>query len=166
MSDISPGHSGGPSQRTMEIGVCVATAVFGAIVIIGSLKVGIGWGSEGPKSGFFPFCVGLMIILSSVMNLLQAWPSDRRSRFADWGQLRQVMSVLVPTAIYVVAIPYIGIYVASVALIGSFMRWLGHYRWPLTAAIAIGVPIAVYLMFEKFFLVPLPKGPLEEFLNL
>ena len=46
------------------------------------------------------------------------------------------------------------------------MRWLGHYRWPLTAAIAIGVPIAVYLMFEKFFLVPLPKGPLEEFFNL
>ena len=166
MSDLSSGHGAGPGQRTVEIGVCLATALFGAIVIIGSLKAGVGWGAEGPKSGFFPFCVGLMIVASSALNLLQAWPADRRPRFAEWVQLRQVLSVLVPTAVYVVAIPFTGIYVASAVLIGVFMRWLGQYRWPLTAAIAIGVPIAVYLMFEKFFLVPLPKGPLEELLYL
>jgi putative tricarboxylic transport membrane protein len=80
--------------------------------------------------------------------------------------LRQVLQVLVPTAIYVVAIPYVGIYVVSAALIAVFMVWLGKYRWSLTAAISIGVTIAIYLMFEKFFLVPLPKGPLEELLYL
>ena len=36
--------------------------VFGAIVIVGSLQVGINWGAEGPRAGFFPFYLGLLII--------------------------------------------------------------------------------------------------------
>ena len=37
--------------------------------------------------------------------------------------------MLVPTAIYVALVPWIGIYAASVLLIAVFMRWLGHYGW-------------------------------------
>lgn len=162
MSDVSQG----PGQRAVEIGVGVVTALFGAIVVVGGLQVGIGWGAEGPRPGFFPFYIGLLIIASSAVNLLQVRLTDRRRRVAEWSQLRQVLHVLVPTAIYVVAIPYVGIYLVSAALIAVFMVWLGKYRWSLTAAISIGVTIAIYLMFEKFFLVPLPKGPLEELLYL
>jgi hypothetical protein len=164
MSDVSQGR--GPGQRAVEIGVCVFTALFGAIVVVGGLQAGIGWGAEGPRPGFFPFYIGLLIIASSAVNLLQIRLTDRWRRFAEWRQLRQVLQVLVPTAIYVVAIPYVGIYLVSAALIAVFMVWLGKYRWSLTAAISIGVTIAIYLMFEKFFLVPLPKGPLEELLYL
>jgi len=164
MSDVSQGR--GPGQRAVEIGVCVFTALFGAIVVVGGLQAGIGWGAEGPRPGFFPFYIGLLIIASSAVNLLQIQLTDRWRRFAEWRQLRQVLQVLVPTAIYVVAIPYVGIYLVSAALIAVFMVWLGKYRWSLTAAISIGVTIAIYLMFEKFFLVPLPKGPLEELLYL
>jgi len=160
------GRGGGPRQRAVEIGVSLFTALFGAIVVVGSLQVGVGWGVEGPRSGFFPFYIGLLIIVSSAVNLLQIRLTDRRPRFAEWGQLRQVLDVLVPTAIYVVAIPYLGIYVVSAALIAWFMSWLGKYRWSLTAAISIGTPIVIYLTFEKWFLVPLPKGPLEEILHL
>jgi len=162
MSDVSQG----PGRRAVEIGVGVFTALFGALVVVGGLQVGIGWGAEGPRPGFFPFYIGLLIIASSVVNLLQIRLTDRRRRIAEWSQLRQVLRVLVPTAIYVVAIPYVGIYLVSAVLIAVFMVWLGKYRWSLTAAISIGVTIAIYLMFEKFFLVPLPKGPLEELLYL
>ena len=38
---------------------------------------------------------------------------------------------------------------------------------PLTvAAVAIGMPVITYLIFERWFLVPLPKGPVEEWLGL
>jgi putative tricarboxylic transport membrane protein len=63
-------------------------------------------------------------------------------------------------------IPYSGIYLASAILIAVFMTWFGRYRWALTAAVSIGVPVAVYLLFENWFLVPLPKGPIEDWLNL
>ena len=76
------------------------------------------------------------------------------------------MSVVIPTAVYVLVLPYTGIYVASVVLIVGFMIWLGKYKLPISLAVGIGVPIALFLMFEKWFLVPLPKGPLEAMLGL
>jgi hypothetical protein len=161
-----PSNRAGPSQVSVEIGVAIATALLGAIVIIGSLRVGIGWGSDGPKSGFFPFYVGLAIVGASAINLVQSLGIDRRRMFAEWSQLRQVIKVVVPTAIYVVAIPWIGLYVASALLIGGFMIWLGGYRPQSAVPLAVGLMILTYLTFEQWFLVPLPKGPLEDLLGL
>ena len=51
MRPAGPPHGG--DRRRARSSRCSAL-----IVIIGSLKVGIGWGAEGPKAGFFPFYVG------------------------------------------------------------------------------------------------------------
>jgi len=166
MSDEVRGdaHSG-PSQRGVESGVAIAIAVFALIVIYGSIQAGIGWGDEGPKAGFFPFYVGLTILIASVVNLIHARTVPRSDLFAEWGQLRQVLWVVIPTAIYVGVIPWIGIYVSSTLLVAFFMRRLGNYGWALIAAIALGVPLVVFLVFERWFLVPLPKGPIEALLG-
>ena len=156
----------GPSHRAVEIGVAAAIVIFGLVAAIGSLQVGIDWGAEGPKAGFFPFYVGLMIIGSGLVNLYQAVMGHFGGGvFANWSQLRQVMSVVVPTTIYVALIPWIGIYIASAGLIGLFMRWFGRYGWTLVLAISIGVPLVTFVVFERWFLVPLPKGPIEEYLG-
>jgi putative tricarboxylic transport membrane protein len=162
----SHGGGTGPSHRGVEIGVAIAMIAFGAAVIAGSLQVGIGWGAEGPKSGFFPFYLGVAIILASVMNLLAEFKDDPRKVFADWSQLVSVLSVVIPTAIYVVAVPWVGIYAASLVLIAIFMVWLGRYSIAISAAVSIGTVVAIYFMFEKWFLVPLPKGLIEDFLGL
>lgn len=166
MSNVSDA-GGGPFQRRVEIGVAIATALFGVVVMIGSMQVGINWGVEGPKAGFFPFYVGLVIIIASGINLIRAF-SEIGSDFvfASWTQLRAVLSVLAPTAVYVAAMPYLGIYFTSMLLIGGFMKWLGRYSWLATLAIAIGMPVVTYFTFEKWFLVPLPKGPIEDWLGL
>jgi hypothetical protein len=159
---IESSHGAGPAHRSVEIGVAAVIALFAVVVIIGSIQAGIGWGDEGPKAGFFPFYVGLVILISSAVNLFGILQQrDDGGLFAEWGQLRQVLALLVPTVIYVALIPWIGIYIASILLIAVFMRWLGQYGWGMVAAIAIGVPLATFLIFEKWFLVPLPKGPVE-----
>ena len=38
-------------------------------------------------------------------------------------------------------------------------------RWHIAVAVAVAVPVLTFLMFEIWFLVPLPKGPLESFLG-
>jgi len=159
-------RSGGPGQRSVEIGVALFTAAFALVVIAGSIQAGVGWGAEGPRAGFFPFYVGLVILAASIINLgavISRRDDDRL--FAEWGQLRQVMAMLVPTTIYVALVPWIGIYVSSMLLIAVFMRWLGRYRWGIIAAVAVGVPVVTFIIFEKWFLVPLPKGPIEEYLG-
>src|SRR5215211_8243174 len=119
----------GPTQRAVETGVTLLITLFGVIVIAGSVKAGINWGAEGPRAGFFPFYIGIFIVASSAINLWNGLREDSDALFAEWGQLRQVMSVVVPTAIYVGVMPFTGLYVASIIFIGWFMRWLGKYSW-------------------------------------
>jgi putative tricarboxylic transport membrane protein len=166
MTEQSDGARAGPTHRSVEIGVVVAIVAFALLVIVGSLQVGIGWGAEGPKAGFFPFYIGVLILISSVVNFVRIAPkTSDRQLFADWGQLRKVMSVLVPTAIYVALIPWLGIYVTSILLIAAFMRRLGRYDWSIVAAVSLGVPLVIFLIFERWFLLPLPKGPIEAYLG-
>jgi putative tricarboxylic transport membrane protein len=156
----------GPSHRAVEIGVALAITGFAVLVIIGSVKAGVDWGAEGPRAGFFPFYVAMFILLSSVVNLFSAFMDLPRGQlFAEWGQLGRVVAVIIPTTLFVVLIPWIGIYASSVLLIALFMKWLGKYRWTIVAAVSIAVPVATFVVFEKWFLVPLPKGPLEAMLG-
>ena len=164
---LSTTHSkAGPTHKAVEAGVTLVIAAFGAIVVYGSVKAGIGWGAEGPRAGFFPFYVGLFILIASAVNLWNTFREADGELFAEWDQLRHVFSVIVPTAIYVGTMPFIGLYVGSLLFIGWFKRWLGKYRWLTVIAVAIAMPLVTYIVFERWFLVPLPKGPIEEWLGL
>jgi hypothetical protein len=74
--------------------------------------------------------------------------------------------VLWPSVVYTTAIVFLGIYVASLLLIAYFMFRHGKHAVPLTLGVAAGVPLAFFLVFERWFLVPLPKGPLEALFGL
>src|SRR6478735_8525638 len=150
MSDPSqtPG-SLGPRQRLVETVVALAIGALGVVAMIGSLQVGIGWGLEGPKSGFFPFWIGAIVVLASAVNVVRALAIPRDRLFAEWSQLAQVRKVVIPMAIYVAAVPWLGIYVASALLIAGFMRWLGRYSWPLSLGVGLGLQVVIYMTFEK-----------------
>ncbi|MPZ40713.1 MAG: tripartite tricarboxylate transporter TctB family protein [Rhizobiales bacterium] len=168
MSDESHLTESGPSQRIVETAVALLTLAFGLLVLLGSLQVGIDWGVEGPKPGFFPFYISLFIIVASLYNLMQAMTLGgiKEGLFSSWEQLRRVMSVVVPATAYVALVPLLGIYVSSMLLIGVFMTWLGRYSLVKTLPIAVGVPVLAYIIFERYFQIPLPKGPIEYWLDL
>jgi hypothetical protein len=156
----------GPSHRSVEFGVAGVMALLAVIGIYGSLKVGIGWASDGPRAGFFPFYISLIVLIACAVNAVQVLvAADTGKIFAAWSQLRQVFSVLVPLSIYVALVPYVGMYVSSAMLIAVFMRWFGRYSWTTVVAVSIATPIAIFFMFEIWFLVPLPKGMLEHALG-
>jgi hypothetical protein len=168
MSDSTKDSGGtGPSHRSVEIAVVLIFAVLAVIGIAGSLRAGIGWAAEGPRAGFFPFYVSLIVLVASGINFLNIFREySGREVFAQWAQLRQVLAVVVPATVYVFAVPVLGMYVSSGLLIAVFMKWLGRYNWLLVLAVGIAVPIITFILFERWFLVPLPKGPLEDWLGL
>src|SRR5690349_4452123 len=140
MSDSTKSSGGtGPSHRSVEIGVALLFALLAVIGIVGSLRVGIGWAAEGPRAGFFPFYVSLIVLISSVVNLLNIFREfDGREVFAEWAQIRQVLSVVIPATVYVFAVPTLGMYVSSGLLVAVFMKWLGRYSWLMVLAVGIG----------------------------
>jgi putative tricarboxylic transport membrane protein len=91
---------------------------------------------------------------------------DKNKTFVQVGQLKLVLTVLIPTAIYAFLVTWIGIYASSVLFIGFFMRWLGKYPWWKVVAVSVGTIVVFYMVFEKWFQVPLPKGIVERLLGL
>ena len=53
--------------------------------------------------------------------------------------------------------------IASAIYLAYFMKMLGHYKWAIVAPVALGVPSLLFVVFEIWFLVPLPKGPVESY---
>ena len=155
------------SKRTADVVVALILAGLGGLVIYDSLRLGMGWASDGPQSGYFPFYIGVILVLASLGTVgITLFGRDRRNgTFVESGQLRDVLKVLVPAAIFVALIGFIGIYVSSALFIALFMRWLGKFRWRTIAIVSLAVPFVFFLLFEIWFLVPLPKGPLETFLG-
>jgi putative tricarboxylic transport membrane protein len=156
-------------QKSAEIAVAALFFVFGAIVIYDSVRLGFGWQEvHGPRPGYFPFYIGLLICVSAAVNLVRALriaPSQNKT-FVQRGQLKLVLAVLIPTVIYAALVTWIGIYASSVLFIGFFMRWLGKYPWWKVLAVSLATVVVFYLIFEIWFKVPLPKGPVETWLGL
>jgi hypothetical protein len=139
------------------------------VVLADSVRLGSGWQEvHGPRPGYFPFYIGLLICIASVVNFARALTlrGERDKTFVRVGQLKMVLTVLIPTAIYAFLVTWIGIYASSVLFIGFFMRWLGKYPWWKVVAVSIGTIVVFYLVFEIWFKVPLPKGPVESLLGL
>lgn len=153
----------GVSTKTMEIVVALLTLALGLVVIYDSRRVGAGWAEDGPQAGYFPFYIGLILCIASVWTLWRTVFSGKAAAgvFVSHKKLRLVLSVFIPAVIYVAATWFIGIYVASAVFIGAFMYWHGRFAWTRIVPVSLSVPVAMFLLFEVWFLVPLPKGPLE-----
>jgi putative tricarboxylic transport membrane protein len=156
------------SVRSVEIWVAALIVLFGALIALDSYRLGARWGDDGPQAGYFPSYIGLLILGAGVVTLVRALRAAALASksFVSREQLKLIMVVLVPTIVYVGLIGSLGIYVASAVFIALFMRWLGKYSWIKTVPVALGVSVAFFLIFEVWFAVPLPKGPLEAALGL
>lgn len=172
MSDNTQGETaasgGGLSTRWVELVVALLVVAGGAVVVTDSLRLGAKWGSDGPEAGYFPFLVGMALLLSGgwiAANVLARWRRLAGSVFVEWSALKPVLTMLLPSIAYVVLIKLVGLYVASAIFIGVFMVWRGKYGPLPTAGVSLGVPVSLFLLFEIWFLVPLPKGPVEHLLG-
>jgi hypothetical protein len=155
------------SVRWPEVVVALLLMGIAAMVITDSLRVGAGWAEDGPRAGYFPFYIGLILMASSawiLVSQLRKW-HGANAEFADREQLGRVISIFIPMVVFVIGIAVLGIYVASALLIAYFMvRYGGNKPW-LTALVSLGVPLLLFAVFERWFLVLLPKGPLEQLLG-
>jgi putative tricarboxylic transport membrane protein len=157
------------SARTMEFATSLSLLALAAIVIWESMRIGYGWiDGQGPASGFFPFIVASLMGLASIANIVRVALHGAESKdpvFVTAAGFGRVLSVLIPVILYVASISYLGIYVASAIFIALFMIVIG--REPLWKALAISITVSLllFLTFEQWFRVPLPKGPLEAWLG-
>lgn len=134
-----------------------------------SLQLNIGWGLNGPQGGFFPFWLAVGLGLCGVVVLGQAvWrvaPTLQPPLVKPGGWV-PMLQVGLPAIVMVALTELIGLYPAAALYIALYMRWIGRHRWPLVLAVSLGIPLGSYFLFDKWFLVPMPKGWWGEHLGL
>lgn len=156
------------SRRSMEIATALATAAAGAAVIWGAREHDIGWDDSGPGAGYFPFRIGVLIVLASLANFgLALWHRDEgRAAFVTTEQFKQVLAFGLPIVAFVILSVWLGLYVATILYLFGTMVFQGGYRPLVALAFAIGVAALMRLIFPMWFKVQLLTGPLETWLGL
>ncbi len=167
MSDQAPADSPTVAKNnTVDAAVAIIMFVIGVVVVFEAWRLGARWMSDGPGAGYFPFYIGLIICISSLGILVQSLILKSRDSgaFVNREQLNRVLSVLLPAMVYVLAIRFLGLYVASSIYIAIFMVVLGKYKPVRSVLVGVIVSAVFFVMFEVWFKVPLYKGTLEPLL--
>lgn len=149
--------------RTAELLTAATLAVIALITMWSNNEIGAGWGRYGPEAGYFPMRLGIIVLLASCFVAFQAIRKNDQSAFIELEQARLVAVILLPLLLYVFVLGYLGIYVSSVIFIATFMFFLGKFAWWKSVGLACLIMLVFFYIFEIQFMVPLPKGPVEDF---
>lgn len=152
-------------MRAADLTTALVLLGLAGIVLADSVRLGIGWSTDGPKSGFFPFWLAVAAILACLTIAGQAVRRRQAGPFLTRAQAGPVLKVVVPAAGLVLATQLVGLYVSSALYIALYMRWIGRHGWWVILVLAVGIPVVTFVIFERWFLVPMPKGPFEDWLG-
>jgi hypothetical protein len=167
----------------------VAGALFflGIAVAWKSIELPIGiLPREGPGGGFLPFWLSVGISTLSAGVFIQSYfggsseeaaagAADEEtaageestssapaiSGFITWEGFVSILRVGVPALLMIFLTTTISIYFASAAFVFYCLYIVGRHGLRVSLSVALGVPVGIFLIFEKFLIIPLPKGVVE-----
>jgi hypothetical protein len=177
------------TRRHVEVVTGLALALIGAVTAYGARENGIGWTDFGPAAGYFPFRIGLLVLLFGLAIALRYGLTGRRrvrpvaeaeiagpaamhpasgldERFLEDGALGRIASVFVPTAVAAALIPWLGVYFACGLFLVFSIVTLNKSSLAKALLIAVCTMAAFFVLFEFWFQVPLAKGVLMPLLGI
>jgi putative tricarboxylic transport membrane protein len=119
----------------------------------------------GPGPGFFPFWLGVLLAVLSVVWLVQVSVAPARpvdvGVFPDrWGTLR-VVAILATLVLFGWAVDELGFQLTMLLFLAFLLTVLGRQNPTVTAAVALGGSFGVYYVFTRWLDVRLPAASIE-----
>lgn len=148
--------------RILDILVALGLIALGVHIVW--MSIGYGYIVRNvPGPGFFPFWVGLGIVLLSVLNLWKALRLERGERRdrEGWAALR-VVGIVLAMSLTILALPWLGMILATgllIPIVGIIINGGIDRAFALRIVpAAVLMPIACYYVFGRFLNVPLITG--------
>jgi len=156
-------RSFGDRIGTVDIVVSLLLIAFAGLMAFDNWRTGMGWAPDGPKAGYFPFYLSMILGGASLYGLVAALlkRTGAEQVFVNRDQLRRVMQVFIPTCLFCLVTQWLGLYVASFLLVAGFMRVIGRIAWWKSLATSFVFAAAMFVTFDIAFDVIMPKGPIE-----
>jgi len=150
--------------RTAELLMAVALALLSLGFMMKSAELNIGWvPGRGPGSGAWPFWLSAGMLAATLVTIARWFTrATPESRSTESYMSRSAVSIVGTAVAALVALLigtyYIGIYLSLIVFLVFFIRIMGRQSWPITLAIALLTPVAVFCLFDWALTIPLPKG--------
>jgi hypothetical protein len=160
-------------MRKANLGVAIFLFVLGAIVMYDAVRLGFRWDPGfGPGAGYLPFylslgvliCTGIFIV-KQVIQLSKIGIVGDKPLIQEGG-LKPILWVLLPSTAMVILVSIIGLHFAAFVFLLFYMRVVGKIGWLECALVSILMPISLYVVFDRLFLIPLPDGMLGNYIKL
>jgi cellulose synthase/poly-beta-1,6-N-acetylglucosamine synthase-like glycosyltransferase len=139
----------------------VLFVVFGAFLIFESRKYSMG-AIDNPGPGFLPFLLGIAIVLMSIALLIRVWKKrrteDRGSSWPERKGLIRISVIFVAILLFAALLETTGYMINVFALFLILLRPVGKQKWLWTLLISIGATLVSYLLFDRWLMLPLPRG--------
>lgn len=151
------------AKRTVETVTLALILAFSLLMMYDNWHTGARWEATGPQAGYFPFYVSLIMAGACVFGLvneIRKWSSSGEP-FVRRNQFKRVLQVFVPTLAFVPLTQWLGLYVASFALVAGFMYFIGRIKAWKSVVTGYVFSALMFAIFEVAFNVIMPKGPLE-----
>jgi hypothetical protein len=149
-------------MRKADIIVALGLMLIGFIVLADTIRLGFGWGISGPEAGFFPFYMSLGIVICTFFIVLRGIKIFKKEGtgkpLIPEGGTTQILWVLIPAVGVVLLTELLGLHLATVVYLAFYMSVVGKMHWGKVILLSILVPLVVYVLFDKIFLIPLPEG--------
>ncbi len=149
-------------MRKADIVVALGLMVIGLLALGDAVRLGFGWGMSGPESGFFPFYMGLGIVICTffiVLRAIKVYKKDGAGKsLVPKGGTAQILWVLLPAIGVVLLTELLGLHLATVLYLAFYMGVVGRIPWGKVILLSLLVPLVIYVLFDRIFLIPLPEG--------
>jgi putative tricarboxylic transport membrane protein len=137
----------------------VLMTLFSGYILIASRKYPLGT-VDNPGPGFLPVLCGAVLGLLSVIYLVQAGLKKEPAKTSWPGRegLVRVGVIFLALLLFTVFLPVTGYLVNTFAFFVVLLRPVGRQRWPLTLTVSAAAVAVSYLLFDRWLMVPLPRG--------
>jgi hypothetical protein len=151
-----------------------AETLFALLLVVGAgvgvreaLRLPVGWTAAGPGSGFFPLLLTLGVAFNAILILgrsVRTADPQASGPFIPRTAFGPLLVVFLPMLAVIALIDYLGIYLGGAVYLAGYTRLVGRFRWITVILVGVLIPLVLFLIFEKWFLLPMPKGAILEFL--
>jgi hypothetical protein len=157
-------------MKKANLGMAIFLFLIGLIVMWDAVRLGFRWDPlAGPGAGFLPFYLALGILIGTVIVFIKGVKTLKDGpgkRLIPEGGLKPILWVLVPSTVMVILVEFVGIHAAAAIYLAFYMREVGKIEWLKVAFVSILVPVSLYIVFDRLFLIPLPGGMLGRIVSL
>ena len=131
--------------------------ILGVIILI--VSWGYGFGTfRRPGPGLYPFFIGaLVLFFSLILFILEMKPKKTESVFTKDGALTFIL-MIVTFCLWIVVMPLLGYVVVTFLATFAFGKIMKLEGWWKPLAISVGTAVFIYLLFDYWLYIDLPRG--------